>query len=197
VIKNTFRPMKSIVAAAAVVGVLALGGSLPAFAAADTGVAVTGGSLSGGAITFNDFGGITLDGTDQTTTATWSIANVIDARGSGAGWNVSLALTQLAEYDAVGTSYVASGKKLATGSITVTTAPVVTAVSGSAASTVTPVTANTALDTGSAVTLLSAAVNGGMGEYSFSDLTATLAIPANAYAKTYKSDATVSTNLVP
>ncbi len=55
-----------------------------------------------------------------------------------------------------------------------------------------PYAATTALDTGSAVKLSSAAAAGGMGSYSFSNMTATLTVPANVYAKVYKTDATVS-----
>jgi len=36
-----------------------------------------------------------------------------------------------------------------------------------------------------------------MGSYAFSNMTSTLTVPANAFAKTYKSDATVSLNATP
>src|SRR5689334_4909338 len=124
--KNFSRPVKTIIAGVAAVGMLALGGALPAFAAADTGVTISGDTLSGGGVTFANFSGITLDGTERAATATWSIANVVDPRGTGAGWNVSLTLTQLAEY--ASGNYVVSGKTLATSSIKVTTAPVVSQV---------------------------------------------------------------------
>lgn len=194
--KHSLRPLKSIIATAGAVAVLALGGALPAFAAGETGVTITGGALSGGAATFHDFSGITL-GTDTTATSNWSIASVTDARGSGAGWHVSLTMSQLKEYS--GGAYAASGKSLPLSSIKVSSASTVTLIgtSGSDASTITPAPVTTALDTGSAVTLLSAGADGGMGTYSFSDLTATLSIRADAYALTYKSDATISTNTAP
>ncbi|MDB5058289.1 MAG: hypothetical protein JWO59_1761 [Chloroflexi bacterium] len=194
--KNISRPVKSIAASLSVVGLLAFSQALPVHAAADTGVTITGGSLSGGALTFANFTPITL-GTDTTATSTWAIANVTDARGSGAGWHLSLSLSQLTEY--LGAAYIAGGKTIPTGSIKVTTAPIVALVgsTGSASTTVTPVSANTALDTGSAVTLASAAADGGMGTYSFSSMTATLTVPANVYAKLYKSDATVSVTTAP
>ncbi len=182
-----------------VAAVLGLGTSLSAFAAADTGAVITGGTLSGGGLGFASFGAITLNGAQQTSTAPFTLANVTDARGTGAGWNVSLSLTPLAEYNTGTSAYVTSGKTLAASSIKVTTAPVVSLVdsTSSSANTITPVATTTALDTGSAVKLLSAAAAGGMGTYSFSTMTSTLTVPANAYAKTYKSDATVSLNVAP
>jgi hypothetical protein len=194
------RPLISLAASLGIVGAVALGSALPVGATADTGVTITGGTLSGGGLTFNNTGaftGVTLNGSQQTTTETLSIANITDARGTGAGWNDSLTLTQLKQYSAG--AYVVGGYTLPTSSIKVTTAPVVSLVdsTSSAASTITPVATNTALDTGSAVKLLDAAANGGMGSYSFSNITMTLTIPANAYAATYKTDATVSLNAVP
>jgi len=94
---------------------------------------------------------------------------------------------------------VAGGKSLAASSLQVTTAPVVSQVdtSSSPANTVVSVPTGTALDTGSAVTLLSAALDRGMGSYSASALTAQLTIPASAYAKSYKTDATISLDATP
>lgn len=178
---------------------LALGAAIPTFASGETGVTVSGGTLSGGAMTFANFTGVTLNGTQQTTTASWSIADISDARGSGAGWNQSLTLAQLKEYDTTAGSYVLNGKALATSSVKATTAPTITAKdsTSSPTSTITPIALNAGLDTGSAVKLLSAAVDGGMGSYTFGSLGATLTIPANAYAKTYKTDATISLNTGP
>ncbi len=189
------RPSISLALAA----IIAAGAAVPAFAATETGVAVSGNTLSGGAVTYADFAPITLNGTQQTSTAAWSTANIVDSRGTGAGWNLSLTLTQLSEYDTVGSAYVVSGKTLATSSAKVTTAPVVSLVdlTSDAANTITPVVANTALDTGASVKLLSAALNGGKGSYSFSDMTSTLTVPANAFAATYKADGTVSLNSAP
>ena len=185
-----------------VAAVLGLGSTLPAFADGPTSVTISGTPATGGGVTLRNFSAISLDGVNQkTATATWSIANVTDASGSGNGWNVSLTLPALATYDTTNHVYFTGGSAhtLASSSIQVTTAPVVTQVgaTGSPASTVTPVAAGTALDTGSAVTLLSARVNGGMGSYSFSDLTATLTVPATTFAATYRSDATVSFTATP
>jgi hypothetical protein len=175
--------------------VVALLFTTTSFAAAETGITLTGAAaLSGGDITFSDFGPVTLTGVQQTSTATWSITDVVDGRGTGDGWNLSLTLTQLKEYDTGGSAYVVDGKAIATSSVTVTTAPVVTLAddTSSPTNTITVVSNGTALDTGSPVKLLSAAVDGGMGSYAISDMTSTLAIRADTYAGTYKSDATVA-----
>lgn len=173
--------------------------TFPALASGDAGVTFTAAGLSGGAIAYGDFAGLTLNGQHQTTTAAWSIGNIIDARGNGNGWNLSLTLTQLKEYNTDAGTYVTGGKTLPASSITVTVAPTVSQVdlSSSAANTITPVSAGTALDTGSPVKLLSAALNGGMGQFSFGNMTISLATAADAFARAYKTDATLSLNDAP
>jgi len=168
--------------------------STTAFGAADSGVAVNGGTLSGGAITFGNFGDITLNGTQRTTSANWEIADIVDARGTGTGWGLTLNLSQFAEYDTNTSEYVTGGKTLPAGSLKVTEAPSVSLVdtTSSPANTITPIVDSESLDTGTPVKLLSAAIDGGMGSYSVSPLTATLTTRADAYAKTYKTDATVA-----
>ncbi len=197
--KRLTHPLARVSLGLGATALLTLGMSLSAFAAADTGATITGGTLSGGVLGFASFGAITLNGQQQTSTAAFTLTNVSDATGTGAGWNVSLTLTPLAEYNTTTLAYVTGGKVLTGSSIKVTTAPVVSLVdsTSSAASTITPVAATTALDTNSAVKLLSAAANGGMGSYAFSNMTSTLTVPANTYARTYKSDATASLNATP
>lgn len=165
---------------------------------ANTTSSVSGGSLTGGGVTFAPLSA-TLDGSQVTTSANWTIGDVSDARGTGAGWNVSMTLAQFQEYDTVNSTYVTGGKTLATNSLKVTTVPTIAKIdsTSSETTTITPVASNTALDTGSTVKLLSASLNGGMGSYSFGNLGVTLTIPANAYAKTYKTEATVSLNTTP
>ena len=166
----------------------------PAFATEPEGaqVAITGGTLSGGDIGFDNYAAIQLDGTAKTAAATWTISNIVDARGTGAGWNLSLTLTQFKEYS--GSAYVQDGVTLAASSVKVTTAPVVTVVdvTSSSASDIAVVSPATALDTGTPVKLLTSDLTEGMGSFAASDITATLSVPANARAKTYKTDATVS-----
>jgi hypothetical protein len=176
---------------------LVFGAVVPAFAAGDSGVVVTAGSLSGGTMAFTDFATVPATGVQQTTTATWTIGNIVDSTGSGAGWKNSMTLTPLAEW--VGAAYIAGGKTLATSSLKVSTATLPSVVDGtsSPANTITPTTNTTALDTGFPVTLLSAAAAGGMGSYSFSPMIVTLTLPANVYAITYRTNATISTTTGP
>ena len=61
-------------------------------------VAITGGSFAGGDINFANFTAVVLDGTKKTATATWTIDNVVDARGTGDGWNTTIQLTQFKEW---------------------------------------------------------------------------------------------------
>ena len=188
------RTLKKLLVTIAAVIMLTAMITATAFAAEETGVTLTGDTLSGGAITFADFGAVTLNGTQQTTTSTWNIGDIIDSRGTGAGWNLSLTLTQLKEYDTSGSAYVTDGYTIPTGSMTVSTAPTVALGDGtsSPADTITAVATSTQLDTGSPITLLSAAIDGGMGSYEIGNLTASLSIRADAYAATYKTDATVA-----
>jgi WxL domain surface cell wall-binding len=162
-----------------------------AFAVDDTNVVVTGGSLSISAPAVGNLTGVTLDGTAKTTTATFAAFSATDARGSGAGWNVTVQATQFAEHN--GTIYVASGATLPTSSLSML-APTV-AKSDGTSSAVPSITAGPyAIDAASAVKIASAAADGtGMGSYSFTQGgSLTLSVPASAYAKTYRSDVTVS-----
>ncbi len=162
-----------------------------AFGADDANVTVTGGLLSITNPAAGDFAGVTLDGTAKTTTATLGAFSATDARGTGAGWNVTVQATQFAEHN--GTIYVASGKTLPTSSLSMP-APTV-AKSDGTSSAVPSITAGPyAIDAGSAVKIASAAADGtGMGSYSFTQGgSLSLNIPASAYATTYRSDLTVS-----
>lgn len=191
-VSNTFSKKLFAVTIAAV-AMLTLMVS-PAFASEPVGaqVAITGGTLSGGDIGFTNFAPITLDGTAKTATATWTIANLVDARGTGAGWNMSLTLTQFKEYAAA--AYVESGAALATSSVKVTTMPLVSAedLTSSSAADIAVVAAETALDTATPVKLFTSDTDEGMGSFAASDMTVTLYVPANARAHTYKTDATVA-----
>lgn len=172
-----------------------------AVAADSSDVTVTGASDLG--ITnpaAGNFTGVTLDGTVKTTYATLDNFTATDARGTGAGWNVTVQGTQFAEHN--GTAYVASGKTLPTSSLQMAGVTITKADSTSSAiptATSGPYT----LDGGSAVKIASAAADGtGMGSYTFTqgDLDSgtsgsqalKLTVPASAYAKTYRSDVTVS-----
>lgn len=187
---------KKVVVTAMAFGIAATAFSTQSFASTES--TVSGGSLTGGGVGFAPLSA-TLDGSQITTTSNWSIGDITDARGTGEGWNVSMSLAQFKEYDTVNNTYVTGGKTLATSSLIVSTVPTIAKIdsTSSETTTITPVTSGTALDTGSAVKLITASLDGGMGSYSFGNLGVTLTIPANAYAKTYKTTATVSLNKAP
>jgi hypothetical protein len=81
-------------------GFLALGVfaamSPAAFASDGTQVVVSGGALSITNPAAANFTGVTLDGTDQDTTAALDAFSVTDARGTGVGWHVTAQATQFA-----------------------------------------------------------------------------------------------------
>ena len=183
----TISAKKQILGLAAA-GLMSLTLAAPALAADDTNITVTGGDLSITADpTVPDFTGITLDGTAQTDTTTLAAFEVNDARGTGVGWHVNVQASQFAEHN--GTSYVASGKTLATGSLTMS-AP--TLAADGTSSTVPTVTSGPyTIDVASPVEIASAAADAGMGKYDFSSTTFTLSVPASAFAKTYRSNVTV------
>lgn len=157
--------------------------SATALAADETGVTITGESLSGGVITFANFADVTLNGQQQTTTATWSISDIIDPRGTGEGWHLSLTLTPLDS----GTHTIP------TSSIIVSTVPTITEADGtsSPAGAISTVPVSTPLDTGDPIKLIIAEANEGMGSYDIGNLTASLTIRADAYVGIYTTDATV------
>ena len=182
--------IKSVLLAATALAVMAPA----AFAADSTQVTVTGGTLSITNPLAADFANTALNGTAQTKTASLSASTVSDGRGSGAGWHTTAQATRFSEYDATlnagAGGYVAGGKQLPASSLTMsqptvsspnTTSPDPTIGAG-------PYT----LDGGSAATVASAAADAGMGDYDFGATTLSLAIPADAYAKTYRSDVTIS-----
>ena len=195
---NTRRTFGRLAVTAVAATAMLAGSTTVAFAADTADVTVTGGSL---AITVDptvgDFTAVTLDGTAKTTTATFDGFEVNDARGSGAGWNVTVQATQFAEWDptlnAGAGGFVASGKTLAANSLSMA-APTV-AADGTTSAAPTLSTGPYTVDAASAVKIASAATNAGMGKYDFTQAGTplTLSIPSTAYAKTYRSTLTVST----
>ena len=121
----------------------------------------------------------TLDGTDQT--ASYSpLLNVVDARGSGAGWNLQISATNFSD---------GAGHTLAPGSVT---AAVQACHAGSSctAATNSGITLPLAI-TGAAAKFFNAAANTGLGKV---DVTPTIqvAIPGNSFAGTYTSTVTLA-----
>lgn len=185
------KMMVATVAAVAAVGAAAI----PAHAADAADVTVTGGSLSITGVTVGDFTGVTLDGTAKTATATVDNFSVTDARGSGAGWNVTMQGTQFAEWDASLNAgeggYVTSGKTLPLNSLGLSA---LTVAANGTTSTSPTTSAGAGIDnTTGALKIASAGIDAGMGQYDFTGANKlSLSIPASTYAKTYRSDITVS-----
>jgi hypothetical protein len=121
----------------------------------------------------------TLDGTDQTATYA-PLLGVVDARGTGAGWNLTISATSFSD----GASHT-----LAPGTLSGVVAACKAGNSCTAA-TSSGVTYPLVLS-GSAVKFYNAAVSTGLGKF---DVTPSVdvSIPGNAYAGTYTSTVTLA-----
>ena len=121
----------------------------------------------------------TLDGTDQT--ASYSpVLGVVDARGTGAGWNLTISATDFSD---------GAGHTLLPGAVTAAAQACHTGSSCTAA-TSSGITYPLTI-TGTAAKLFNAAANTGLGKI---DVTPTIqvSIPGNAYAGTYTSTVTLA-----
>ena len=121
----------------------------------------------------------TLDGTDQTVTYA-PLLGVVDARGTGLGWNLTVAATNFSD---------GAGHSLAPGTITGVTSAChagSTCTAASSSGITYPLTV-----TSTAAKLFNAAANSGLGKV---DVTPTfsVAIPGNTYAGTYTSTLTLT-----
>lgn len=119
----------------------------------------------------------TLSGADQTVSYS-PVLGVIDARGSGAGWNLTVSATNFSD---------GAGHTLLPGNVTAVSQACTAGSSCTAASSsgiTYPLTISS-----TAAKLFNAATNSGMGKV---DLTPTIqvAVPGNAYAGTYTSTLT-------
>lgn len=161
--------------------------------AAPAQVAVSGGVLQVEAPAVNDFALITLDGDAQVAEAALAPFAVTDARGTGQGWSLSLQATPFREWD--GDGYVMGGAMLPAGSLTLPGFSVVPSENQSPGPHV--VTGAITLDAGS-VTVATAAVATGMGRYAFSPAALLqVALPGDAFARTYRSDLLLSVSSGP
>ena len=182
-------------------GALALALPTGAAAATDqTSVNLTAGALSFTvAPTADNFADTALTGATQTITTNFNDWRVNDARGSGAGWNVTMQASQFSDGGA-------TPKTLPTGSLKLK-APVVSKVDLLNPALPPVVTLSPAppwtIDGGSAVTVASAAAGTGQGEWNFdqANLVASkdleLTIPADAAAATYTSTITSTLGVSP
>ena len=137
------------------------------------------GPLSVSAPGSTSFSALTLNGTDQTATATL-VLTPDDERNTGAGWNITGTSTTLTN---------GSSKTLPTTATTVTAASTATTGGNCVMPTNSityPVTLPAAASPPTAVKLYNAAVNTGKGPTNVT-LTFSLAVPANAYIGPYTS----------
>lgn len=120
----------------------------------------------------------TLNGTDQT--VSWSaLLGVVDARGSGAGWNLTMSATAFSD---------GAGHTLAPGTVaSVSSACVGGSTCTAATNSVTyPITIS-----GTAAKFFNASAATGMGKVNVTP-SVNVAIPGNAYAGTYTSTVTLA-----
>jgi hypothetical protein len=171
-VRQRFLIIIGIAAVALVATTAALAGTLTATAT------VTGAAGMSMNLPSNPSISDTLDGTDQT--VSWSAQlGVVDGRGSGAGWNLTMSSTTFSD---------GAGHTLAAGTISGVTAACHGGSSCTAATNSVgyPITLST-----TAAKFFNAAANTGMGKI---DVTPTVdvSIPGNAYAGTYTSTVTLA-----
>jgi hypothetical protein len=189
------RTLLGLTAVAAFVAV-ALPGA--AYAADTDGTAdITAGSLTIAAPTTVHFAA-TLNGLDQTVNATQAI-DVLDNRGSGAGWNVTLSATTFTD-DATPAHTLATDS-ISDGTTGVSGGPTSECDSGVTCTTASntveyPVAITTAETDPTAVNILSADADTGLGGQTWTH-TMHLKVPGNAVAGTYSSTWTYSVTTGP
>jgi len=146
---------------------------------------VTGaGSLSlanGSTATLSD----TLDGTDQTVGYTLPLT-VVDARGSGAGWNLTLTSTTF--NDGAGHTLSTSASSVASVAMSCNSGGTCTNATNSITY---PVTVPAGTTAPAAVKIFNSAANTGMGRFTITP-TINVAIPGNSYSGSYSSTLTVA-----
>lgn len=161
--------------------------AVPALAA-PTSVVVSAGALAVTTPAVNDFAVVVLDGAATTARTSLERFSVTDARGSGQGWTLSVQASPFREWD--GTAYVADGKSLPPGSLTLAGVSVTAVDTDSAAPAILP--GPYPLD-GPAVTVAAAAAGTGMGTFAFAATSGlVVAVPAHAYARAYRSELAIS-----
>ena len=169
--------------------VLALAFASVALASQATDITINGGTNTITSPIVADFSAIQLDGAAHSVTATMNPFTVVDARGTGAGWHVTVQASQFAEYS--GDAYVNSGKQLPMDSLSM---PAPTVVKGTTTSNTVPTLTDGpyTIDHATPIQIASATNDTGMGTYIFTPSDLTLSVGANVYAHTYRSDVTVS-----
>ena len=168
---------------------MAIGGSaIAAFADSSTGatVAVTGGNLSESGPTSVSATPVTLNGSDQTTSYSLGLT-VIDPRGTGGGWNLTI----------TSTTFTTGTHSLSTTASNINAAPTVTCTSGSTCTNPTtngityPLGVPAAATAPTPVKFFNAAANTGMGGFTITPVV-TVSIPANTFSGNYTSTVSVA-----
>ena len=143
-------------------------------------VNVRGGSLDLNPIGQPRLADIELTGHDQSTYGDLGLIDVIDARGTGLGWNLVAQATDFAAGDG-------SGNKIPAGGLAVEGTQTVTTLAGSAA----PLAFSGPLN--SPLTVLSAPAGDGMGHYQTTP-GVSLLVPADTFTGSYESTLTLTIN---
>jgi len=144
---------------------------------------ITPGTLNfdGGAPAISDFSGVTLNGTPQLTSLSVDPFTVVDATGSGAGWNVLLTIPDLSD---------GGGHTIAASNISMT-APVVTVATTSSITNVVGHASAGGFNAGEKI--VTAALGDGEGTYLVAPRILKLTVPVTTFAATYTSAATIAT----
>lgn len=152
-------------------------------ASASISLAITAGTLNfdGGAPAIGNFSGVTLNGTPQLTSLTVAPFTVVDATGTGDGWNVLLTVPDLDD----GASHTIAASNIAM------SAPVVTAAATSSMTGVAGHASAAGFATGEKI--VTASATNGMGTYLVAPRILRLTIPVTTIAGTYTSAATIAT----
>jgi hypothetical protein len=187
---NTRHNVIARASAAAAALLLTFALAVPAFADSTTGTAeVTGGSLSLDSATSFALTGITLDGTDKTTSGSFAI-DLKDLTGTGTGWHVTIATTPFTTTNGVVTDTLTNTAAYISNVAMICDNPgTQTCTNPTNNITVDDSTNRLILD--GTETLYNAAANTGMGDFTLTP-TFKLNLPADAYAGTYQSTLTVS-----
>ena len=215
-VKGMSISRRAVVAAAAVAitASLAPATALAATSNDQTQFSVTGGSLSfSSAPALPTLTAITLNGQAQTTNTTMTNFTVLDATGSGAGWNVTVNGNAAGGKSAVfkqycpsatcgsdtGPGYVAGGQTLAANSLTLaSTGASFTGQNGTTGTAPTLQCASACnVDSGSAVKIASAATSTGMGTWATTGWSGTsLALSTPTSLKTLQTGEVYRVDLV-
>lgn len=175
------RRITMSLSAAATAGALLFIGLTPASAVDytdDVEATITGGALTA-TVSGASLEGLVLDGTNQVATGETESWSIVDARGTGSGWNLTVSATDLTS---AGGSVEQADRTIAVSALSLTPGEV---AAGEGADPDTAITAPAVTLSGSAQTVVSS--NGmAKGTFSVAPSTFSLAVPANAYRSNYE-----------